>query len=113
MAQCDRLVPDMCNLPGLERALRHRDDRDRIGELAEERHDVRRPCRERRVPGALRKSIRSHAITSQSTGVLLSANDREPALGCEAAERRSRGAGSVIPGLNVSRMSGTVNGRYI
>ena len=111
MAQRDRLVPDVRNLPRLERALRHRDDRDRIGELAEERHDVRLPCRERRVPGTLLMPIRTHAITSQSTGVLLSRDDREPAPGCEAAERRSRGAGSMIRGLNVSRMSGTVNGK--
>ena len=111
MAQRDRLVPDIRNLPRLERALRHRDDCDRIGELTEERHDVRLPCRKRRVPEALLKPIRTHAITSQSTGVLLSGHDREPAPGCEAAERRSRGAGSVIRGLNVSRMSEKVNGK--
>ena len=111
MAQGHGLVAHVRNLPGLERPLRHRDDRDRIRELAEEPHDIRLPCRERRVPGALLKPIRSHAITSQSTGVLLSRIDREPAPGCEAAERRSRGASSVIRGLNVSRMSGTMNGK--
>jgi hypothetical protein len=57
--------------------------------------------------------IRTHAVTSQSTGVLLSGNDREPTPGCEAAEKRSRGAGSVIRELNVSRSNGKIYIDYI
>jgi hypothetical protein len=57
--------------------------------------------------------IRMHVFTSQSTGVLLSESDREPASGCEAGEGWPRSAGSGIRALNVSRSKWKIYLDYI